>query len=87
MSDLGKRLLNLRLKKGLSLSELARDIGVSPSTYREWEQGRKIKGEPYEKLALILGVSINELLTGKKHKIDVFLEDIESAVKGIRSLL
>lgn len=87
MEDLGKRLTRLRLQKGLSVSDVARKVGVSPSTYREWEQGRQIKGEPYEKLASLFEVSLTELITGKRPQIEVFLKQVESAVKNIRCLL
>ena len=63
---IGVRLKRLRLKKGFSTGEVSRQLGVSPSTYREWEYGRSIRGEPYEKLAAILGVSLHELLLGER---------------------
>ncbi|MBX2988047.1 MAG: helix-turn-helix transcriptional regulator [Bdellovibrionaceae bacterium] len=64
--QLGARLKRLRLQRGLSTSELAKSLGVSPSTYREWEYGRAIRGEPYDKLASALGVSLHELVLGEK---------------------
>lgn len=87
MSEFGKRLEKLRIREGLSVSEVARHISVSTSTYREWEYGRQIKGEPYEKLASILNVSLNELLTGKKLKLEIQISQIEEAVKNIKALL
>lgn len=47
----GKRLRALRLKINLSAEELARGMGISPSTYRDWENGRAITGQVYHKLA------------------------------------
>jgi transcriptional regulator with XRE-family HTH domain len=87
MNDLGKRLISLRLQKDLSISEVAKKLEVSPSTYREWEQGRQIQGEPYQKLALLFEVSLTELLTGQRPAIDTYMKQIEDAVKSIRSLL
>lgn len=87
MSEFGKRLLRLRLQKDLSISEVAKRMEISPSTYREWEQGRQIKGEPYEKLARLFGVSLSELLTGKKPELEIYLEEIERSIKNIRYLL
>ncbi len=40
---------------------MAEELGVSLSTYRAWEYGRKIMGEPYLKIASILGIGLNEL--------------------------
>lgn len=62
----GARLKRLRIQKRFSLKEMAETIGVPITTYREWEYGRAIKGEPYAKLAKVLEVSIAELLTGKQ---------------------
>ena len=44
------------------MREAARHIGVPESTYREWEYGRKIRGEPYLQIAKAFGVSLDELL-------------------------
>ena len=87
MDTIGDRLKSYREAKKISVSEVARKVGVSPSTYREWEYGRKIKGEPYVRLAEVLGVSINTLLTGTKSK---FKEDIlmlEEIVNRLKLLL
>jgi len=45
---------------------VAERAGISASTYRYWEYGKKIKGEPYIELALALNVSLTELFTDKK---------------------
>lgn len=66
MSDFGKKLRSLREERRLTMKEVAEQAGVSLSTYREWEYGRKILGEPYVKIAEALGVSVGELLSGKK---------------------
>ncbi len=62
--NMADRLRAFRRRKGLTLREVALAIGVPASTYREWEYGRLIQGEPYSKLAETLGVSLPELLTG-----------------------
>jgi transcriptional regulator with XRE-family HTH domain len=87
MENLGSRLQRLRVQKNLSQSDVAKFLGVSPSTYREWELGREIKGEPYMKLAQLLDVSLNEMLTGEKLKIDLDLDKIEDCIKNIRLCL
>ena len=43
------------------MREAARRIGVPESTYREWEYGRKIRGEPYVKIAKAFGITLSEL--------------------------
>ena len=85
--SLGERLRTLRTEKKLSISEVARHVGVSVSTYRDWEYGKEIKGEPYLKLATLLNVNLTYLLTGKDSEVFKELEEIESIVKNIRLFL
>lgn len=61
-----QRLKRLRLAERLSAIEAAQAIGISSSTYREWENGRGIRGEPYEKIAEVFKVSLVELMLGEK---------------------
>ncbi len=87
MQTFSERLKELRMKKNLSIREVATTLKVSHSTYRAWEMGVQIRGEPYEKLAEILNVSLNELMTGKPTAIETHLYTIEYAAKSIRSML
>lgn len=64
--SLSDRLRRLRTEKGYSVKEVAEAIGVPVTTYREWEHGRKIVGEPYLALSKVFEVSLYELLTGEK---------------------
>ena len=87
----GQRLRSFRLRAGLSVSQVARRLGVAESTYREWEYGRQIRGEPYRKLADILGVSLSILLSeeGEAHP-QTLIEDLnqlERLVHKIRTML
>lgn len=88
METIAKRLESLRRKKRLSQKEVAERMKVPASTYRDWEYGKKIKGEPYVKLAEILEVSLTELLTGHKEavhfRIFADLKEIERIVENIR---
>ena len=60
MEHIAKRLVKLRQDKNLKIKNVANAIGVSPSTYRDWEYGCAIKAEePYIKLARYYGVSIS----------------------------
>ena len=51
MVDLGNRLKTLRLRKGLSQKELARQVGVTKSTISAYEKGDR--KPPYENLVLL----------------------------------
>jgi len=61
-----KRLRRLRIAKQISVAKVSSALEISESTYREWELGRHIRGEPYVPLAELLGVSLNELMTGQR---------------------
>ena len=64
IDTIGNRLRRIRMARGLTTKEVAQAAGVAVSTYREWEYGRAIQGEPYVALSRVLGVSLLELLTG-----------------------
>ncbi|UYL07515.1 helix-turn-helix domain-containing protein [Bdellovibrio sp. SKB1291214] len=90
METLGKRLKRLRSDKDMSAQQVADLAGIPVTTYREWENGRQILGEPYEKLAHALDVTLFELLTGRKpNRADLFikLEEVEMALGELRSHL
>lgn len=90
METLAKRLVRLRKERELSVSAVAQKIGVSTSTYREWEYGRKIRGEPYAQLAQVFDISLSELLLGKNAsvgKVVKKLELTERILREVRQLL
>lgn len=84
MDSLSKRLKFHREIKGLSIRDVAAIVKVSPSTYRGWEFGAEIKGEPYFILSSLYNVSLNYLLTGKMSSIEKQLELIEKAIREIK---
>lgn len=88
--QLGARLKNFRLRAGFSAEEVSRKVGVASTTYREWENGRAISGEPYEKLARVLGVTVYQLLGIQEinlHEIANELEKIEKLIQNLKSRL
>lgn len=87
MEPMGKRLRRLREGKNLSISEVSRMTKIPISTYREWEYGREIKGEPYLKLAEVFGVTLHELITGLPTNRDDFfsaIADVENALSRLK---
>lgn len=87
MEKISSRLRRLRNRRGLSQKEIAAQIGVPQSTYRDWEYGKKIVGEPYVDLARVFEVSLAELLTGKEVKVSELslrLTELEELVRTIR---
>lgn len=84
MESFSSRLKKLRLRKHLSQKEVAFEIGVPPSTYRDWEYGKKIVGEPYVELAEAFGVSLSELLTGKEVDKSELLRSVDELDRMIK---
>ena len=81
------RLRRLRKTRGLSVKEMTKALKVPESTYREWEYGRAIQGEPYLKLSEVLEISVYELLGGDKTEATAIfstLEGLEAEIKKVR---
>ncbi len=92
--SIGERLKKLRLQRKMKVSECAEFLEVSLSTYREWENGRAITGEPYPKLAKLFGVSISDLfglepevITEKLNEIERVSNELMFHVKNLKSRL
>ncbi|HEX7675861.1 MAG TPA: helix-turn-helix transcriptional regulator [Bdellovibrio sp.] len=77
MSGIHDRLRRLRLQQNLTINNIAEKTGISASTYKAWENGRQIQGEPYPALARVYQVSLQELITGEKANCFQILERID----------
>ena len=65
-TTLGKRIAALRRDKGLKQDELAQQLGVTPQAVSKWENDQTCPDITLlPQLAKILGVSVDELLSGK----------------------
>ena len=64
---LGKRIAAMRKEKGLKQDALAEALGVSPQAVSKWENDQTCPDiSLLPALAELLGVSVDELLSGKK---------------------
>lgn len=55
----------LRDSKHLTDAEIAKETGITPSTFSDWKAGRYTpKVDKLLKVAAVLGVSVEELLKG-----------------------
>ena len=64
---LGKRIAALRREKSMKQDELAEKLGVTPQAVSKWENDQTCPDiSLLPALAAILGVSVDELLSGKK---------------------
>ena len=58
----GNRLKTLRFEKSYKQEEVAKKLGIPPSTYANWEQGRTEPSiEDIYKLSEVFNVDANEL--------------------------
>ena len=64
---LSKQITDLRKKRGMSQSQLAKELSVSPSTIGMYEQGRRIPDlDTLISMARLFNVSLDYLVTGKE---------------------
>ena len=65
-----KLLKKLREEKGLTQSELGKELGISPSTIGMYEQGRRVPDVPIlKKMSAFFNVSIDYLLENVNHNV------------------
>lgn len=68
-NTLGKRIATLRKEKNLKQDDLAQKLNISPQAISKWENDLTCPDiSILPELSSILGVSIDELLTGKKEE-------------------
>jgi transcriptional regulator with XRE-family HTH domain len=91
MESMNKRLRIFRELKKLSQKEVSDFISVPVSTYRDWEYGREISGEPYLKLAEVYGVSLADILgiesSKKKKELLEALENLKKATNDVENAI
>lgn len=80
------KLKKLRELHQLTIRETAKKIGVPESTYREWEYGRSIRGEPYLKIAKAFNISLDELLGSPKSSQEAFDKELDKIVDEMSKL-
>lgn len=86
METIHQRLKKYREIHKLTIQEVSNKTGIPASTYKEWENGRKIQGEPYEALSNLYRVSIQELITGKKGTTENLQQRLDAAIESIREV-
>ena len=92
MSEItGKRLQELREKKGLSKSEVAKLLGISRPSYVNYENGKNNPSRTIDKLCTLFGVSADYILgTDVKQipiNIHMFGDDSEEYTSDEKNLI
>lgn len=87
-NTLGKRISDLRRQKGLKQDDLAEKLNVSPQAVSKWENDQTCPDITLlPELAKILGVSVDELLSGKKEEIPTVRMIAESERKDVKDMM
>lgn len=86
MNTIHSRLKHYRTQKGFSIQEVSRRTGIPSSTYKEWENGRQIRGEPYAVLAETYQVSLQELITGRKTQAGPLLQRLDHVLLELQAV-
>ena len=84
---MANRLKKLRTDKRLTIRDVATALDVPISTYRDWEYGKAIRGEPYQKLAELFEVTLDELLIGYPREKPEFMSHLLDAQKSLELAL
>ena len=85
---IGKRIAALRREKGLKQDDLAQMLEVSPQAVSKWENDQTCPDiSLLPKLAKILGVSVDELLSGKQELQPVVALVPEEQRKDIKDMM
>lgn len=87
-TTLGKRIATLRREKELKQDELAEKLGISPQAVSKWENDQTCPDiSLLPLLSKILGVSVDELLSGKKEEAPAVRLLPENERKDIRDMM
>ena len=85
---LGKRIGALRREKGLKQDELAEKLGVSPQAVSKWETDQTCPDiSLLPLLAQILGITVDELLSGKQEAAPIVQMLPEDQRKDIKDMM
>lgn len=83
----GVFLKRLRIEKGVSQEEIAKEIGISRTSYISVEQGKKeLSLTEASKIARVFDITIDELLNGNVNKQEIIFEPEDQKVIKKRDL-
>ena len=78
MITIGKFIASCRKEKGLTQAQLAERLGISDRAVSKWETGRSMPDSSIMlELCDIIGITVNDLLTGRKTTMENYKEIAE----------
>lgn len=84
--SISEKMKERRVQLNLKVKDVAYQIGVAESTYRDWENGRKIQGEPYQLIADALEMNILELMEIQTSSFRLLMQEVENLEKHIKNI-
>ena len=75
--NIGKKIRELRLMRRMKMTEVAKHIEVSVSTYRDWEYGRKIPIALSTTVGALTEEKSIDDLAGRQKVLSLLLEAVE----------
>ena len=82
---IGRFIASLRKEKGLTQAQLAERLGISDRAVSKWETGRSMPDSSIMlELCDILGITVNDLLTGRKTTMENYKEIAEKNLIEMR---
>lgn len=84
MSHISTILKKKRAAKGLSAKDVAAKLNVAESTYRDWENGRNIQGEPYLKISEVLDIPLGTLLGVENLDVVKILDELDEITNKVK---
>ncbi|MBR4832570.1 MAG: helix-turn-helix transcriptional regulator, partial [Butyrivibrio sp.] len=75
--DIGKFIANCRKEKGLTQAQLAEKLNITDRAVSKWETGKSLPDSSIMlELSNILGVTVNELLSGERIEMNNYEEKV-----------
>lgn len=81
---IGRFIAELRKEKGLTQASLAGRFGISNKAVSKWENGKSLPDASIMlELCSILGITVNELLSGERIRVEDYREKAEETITNV----
>ena len=84
--DIGKFIASCRKEKGLTQAQLAEKLNITDRAVSKWETGKCMPDSSLMlELCNILGITVNELLSGERIEMQDYMEKSEANIISVMS--